>query len=197
MGTIATIGHSTHPIEHFVGLLRMNGVTAVADVRSTPFSRRNPQFNREALQADLGRAGIAYVHLGRELGARSPDPEHYEGGRISYERLAESARFQEGIARVIDGAARHRIALMCAERDPIICHRTILVSRALVRRGVAVEHILADGRIEPHADAMDRLVRELNLDPDDLFVTDDDLHERAYQAQGRRMAPARPDSAAD
>src|SRR5438046_1660654 len=97
---ILTIGHSNHPIERFVDLLRRNGVTAVADVRSSPFSRHNPQFNKEVLQGVLKDAGIAYLYMGKELGGRSTDQTCYEHGRIQYDRVARTETFQGGIERV-------------------------------------------------------------------------------------------------
>src|SRR5437016_2803886 len=107
---VYTIGHSTHPLENLVALLLRHGITAVADVRSAPFSRFNPQFNKDALNRDLNESGIAYVFLGRELGARSDDPACYADGRVQYARLAETELFRRGIDRVVRGAEEHRIA---------------------------------------------------------------------------------------
>jgi uncharacterized protein (DUF488 family) len=193
MSKVRTIGHSTHSIEHFLELLRRYGVNAVADVRSSPFSRYSPQFNREPLKAVLKQAGVAYVFLGKELGARSDDPCHYNAGQVIYERLAMSALFQEGIGRIIAGAQTHRTALMCAERDPITCHRTILVARELVKRGVEVEHILDNGTVETHDEALGRLMQELRIDPNDLFLTRAELWDRAYREQEQRIAYSKPD----
>lgn len=193
MSKVTTIGHSTHSIEHFVSLLQGNNVTAVADVRSSPFSRYNPQFNQGSLKATLKRAGIAYAFLGKELGARSSDPCHYDAGRVVYGRLTTSTLFQEGVSRVLAGASSHRIALMCAERDPITCHRTILVARELAVRGVDIDHILANGTIESHKEALDRLMRELHIDPNDLFAARSDLCQRAYHEQEQRIAYVMPD----
>ena len=115
-----TVGHSNHPIERFLGLLQSHGIAAVADVRSTPYSRFNPQFRREKLQTALAAAGIQYVFLGEELGARSQDPACYDAdGRVSYARLAQTDLFRKGIARLKAGMADHRISLMCAEREPL------------------------------------------------------------------------------
>ena len=156
--TVLTIGHSTHALEAFIALLQRHHVTAVADVRAAPYSRFNPQFNRQPLAAALGERGIEYVFLGRELGGRSGDPSCYENGRIRYARLARTERFGNGIDRVMRGTRRYRIALMCAEKEPLDCHRTLLVARALDERGVDVAHILAGGTLEPHTEAMDRLL---------------------------------------
>lgn len=186
---IYTVGHSNHPIEQFIGLLQPHGITAIADVRSTPYSRFNPQFRREKLQAALASAGIQYVFLGQELGARSEDPAVYDAtGRVSYALLAKTELFRRGIARLKTGMAEHRISIMCAEREPLDCHRTILVSRELVRESVPVTHILADGTLEPHEHAMQRLVAKLKLPKDDLFV---DSIERAQDLQASKMGYTR------
>jgi uncharacterized protein (DUF488 family) len=190
---IYTIGHSKHPIERFVALLQQHGVDALADVRSTPYSRFNPQFNRGKLQASLATAGIRYVFLGEELGARSKDASCYdEEGRVSYAKLAQTAPFRAGIERLLTGMQQHRIAIMCAEREPLDCHRTILVSRELERAGVPVTHILQDGSLEPHRQTMTRLASDLKLASTDLFRTPDELIEDAYERQGSRIAYVRP-----
>lgn len=191
--TLYTIGHSTHPAERFVELLRQHGITALADVRSAPYSRMNPQYNRETLKETLKRAGIAHVFLGEELGARSSDPACYEGGKVRYDRLAHTALFRRGIERVTEGMARFTIALMCAEKEPLSCHRTILVARHFEAAGVRVEHILADGGVETHEHAMWRLVDLLGLPGEDMFRTRAQVIEEAYQAQGARIAYEKKD----
>ncbi len=173
MLTIYTVGHSNHPIERFVGLLTAHEIGAVADVRSRPFSRRNPQFNKDRLAAHLAEHGIAYVFLGRELGARSEDPACYENRKVQYPRLAATASFKGGIDRVLMGAEKYRLALMCAEKEPLDCHRTLLVSRALEQAGVSIVHILADGSLEPQEKTLSRLIDTVGLAKDDMF------HERA------------------
>jgi uncharacterized protein (DUF488 family) len=188
---IYTIGHSKHPIERFTALLQQHGIEALADVRSTPYSRFNPQFNREQLQTALASVGIRYVFLGEELGARSKDPACYEDGRVSYAKLAASAIFRTGIDRLLAGMQEHRIALMCAEREPLDCHRTILVSRELEKAGVPVTHILQDGSLEPHRHALERLAADLKIVGTDLFRSPDELLEQAYEKQGARIAYAK------
>ena len=160
--SVLTIGHSTHSIEAFVELLRQHGVTALVDVRSAPFSRFNPQFNRATLERDLKAQGIKYVFLGRELGARSDDPGCYDGGRVQYARLARTAGFQAGLGRVVEGAKLYRVALMCAEKEPLECHRTLLVARALVARDVAVEHPEIVARLKGLYDETNREVPSLS-----------------------------------
>jgi uncharacterized protein (DUF488 family) len=186
---VFTVGHSNHTLEAFVELLREHRVDALADVRSAPYSRFNPQFNRESFAAALKAGGIAYVYLGRELGGRSGNFDCYDDeGRIVFDRVAATETFQHGLARVVDGAARHRIALMCAEKEPLDCHRTLLVARALDERGVDVAHIHAGGGLERHREAMDRLLGILNLPRDDLYRTREELIATAVSRQAERVA---------
>jgi uncharacterized protein (DUF488 family) len=185
---VLSIGHSTHSTDAFIALLRQHGVTALADVRSAPFSRFNPQFNKETLAHSLKANGIKYVFLGRELGARSEDRSCYENGRVQYARLARTELFHRGLARVMRGAHNHCIALMCAEKEPLECHRTLLVARVLVEHGVAVNHILADGRLETHGDTIARLLAMLGLPREDLFRSRHELIAQALALQEERIA---------
>jgi uncharacterized protein (DUF488 family) len=185
---IFTIGHSTHPLEAFVALLKQHDVTALADVRSAPYSRFNPQFNKDALAQDLKAQGITYVFLGRELGARSEDRSCYENGRVQYGRLAQTELFKQGLERVMQSAGEHRIALMCAEKEPLECHRTLLVAHALDDQGVEVAHILGDGRLESHRGAMERLLAVTGLPLDDLFHSREDLIAQARARQEAKIA---------
>lgn len=187
---VFTIGHSTHSQERFISLLRKHAVAVVCDVRSQPYSRANPQFNREILKQFLHARGIRYVFLGRELGARSEDATCYVNGKVQYDRLAQTELFHRGLHRVETGMKKFRIVLMCAERDPIECHRTILVARYLSKGGVTIRHIHADGSIETHVEAMQRLARQLHLrvDEHDFFQSPADLFEQAYRLQGARIA---------
>lgn len=184
---VMTIGHSNHDDERFLSLLREHGVTAVADVRSSPYSQFSPQFNRERLRSFLTDHGIGYAFLGRELGARSPDPSCYVGGKVQYALIAQTVPFQEGLARVIAGARNEQVVLMCTERDPLDCHRTILIARQLVELGVEVDHIHGDGRLEPHHDAMARLLDRFGLQ-DELFRSHEELVDDALCQQEHRIA---------
>ena|ERR1700733_13799712 len=187
--TIFTIGHSTHSQEYFISLLSRHGITALCDVRSKPYSRVNPQFNREELEKALLARGIAYRFLGKELGARSDDPGCYERGKVQYERLAETELFKHGIKRVLRGMKDgFRIAVMCAEKEPLECHRTILVARHLATLGLGVDHIHADGHLESHDAALSRLARMVNLPEEDMFRSREELLADAYRRQEERIA---------
>jgi uncharacterized protein (DUF488 family) len=193
-GTIYTIGHSNHPLERFISLLKQHGINALCDVRSDPYSRINPQFNREALKEALWKSAITYVFLGKELGARSEDPSCYVHGKVQYACLAKTALFRKGIDFLLERMQSCHLAMMCAEKDPLDCHRTILVSRHLDNLGIAIEHILPDGSLETHGQAVKRLLRQLRIpdECDDLFRTREAIIDDAYETQGDRIAYTAP-----
>ena len=193
-GALYTIGHSTHTAQKMIDLLRLHGITAIADVRSSPYSRRNPQFSRDSFSGLLTACKIAYVFLGRELGARSTDRSCYSQGKVQYDLLARTHLFQAGLDRVIHGMKTHRVALLCAEKDPLTCHRAILVCRHLVTRGVVVRHVLEDGRIENHEEALSRLLGEHGLPERDLFRNRSEMIEQAYSERGDKISYADPRS---
>lgn len=184
---LLTIGHSNHEAGAFLALLARHGVTAVADVRSAPYSRFNPHFNRENLQRALFAVGVAYVYLGRELGARREERECYVAGVARYERIARTPAFADGVERVLRGMGTHRVALMCAEKDPLTCHRTILVARHMRPLVDAIDHIREDGSIETTAALESRLVRMHFPDGRDLFRDGAALTEAAYEMQAEGM----------
>lgn len=186
---IFTIGHSNHPIEHLLNLLEQHQITVLGDVRSTPYSRFNPQFNREQLEISLKERGIGYVYLGDQLGGRSNDQSCYDQGRIRYDRLARKPEFEKGIQRVIKGSENYRIALMCAEKEPLSCHRVLLVGHDLTERGISLKHILSDGSLESHERTMARLLQKFNLGmDDDLFVSHKDREELITEAIANQTA---------
>ena len=187
---VYTIGHSNHPIDKFIGLLRQYGITAVTDVRSAPYSRHYPQFNGESLAASLKRAGIAYVFLGEELGARPEDPACYDNGQVDFGHLAAREQFKRGLDRVITGSDKYRIALMCAEKEPLECHRTILVCRNLKAQGLSIKHILADGTLEDHRDTEVRLLKAVGCERSlfDQGTSGLEMLDRAYAKRGREIA---------
>ncbi len=161
------------------------------DVRSVPYSRRQPQFNRKNLIDSLRTHDIAYVFLGKELGARSDDPECYENGRVKYHLLARTLLFRKGIEWIRNNSKHRNIALMCTEKDPLDCHRAILVARELAGEGSDVAHILADGRVESHGVAMKRLLELEQLGGNsqkDMFLTEEQLMDEAYAARERHIA---------
>lgn len=182
-----TVGHSNHSLEHFLGLLRLHRIQVLVDVRSSPYSARLPQFNREPLKPVLKAAGIRYLFLGEELGARRAERNCYVDGIARYDRIAKTAAFQSGLERVTTGIQKFRSALMCAEKDPLECHRTILVCRHL--RDIAqIQHIRADGSLESHEQAESRLMAEERVPTDDLFTPPEQLLAHAYDQRGGKTA---------
>jgi uncharacterized protein (DUF488 family) len=188
MKKIFTIGHSIHTTEEFIGLLNRHAITAVGDVRSSPYSRFNPQFNRETLQKDLIESRIAYVYLGDCLGPRSDDPACYINGKAAYNLIAKTGLFEQGINRLKKGMEQHTIALMCSEKDPVSCHRMILVCRHLKDHEVQILHILEDGSLETNEAAEKRLMKLLKIPELDLFAGPDELIAQAYEDQGEKIA---------
>jgi uncharacterized protein (DUF488 family) len=194
--SLYTIGHSDHELPRFLELLGLHEITAIADVRSSPYSGRFPQFDREVLAVALRAAGVKYVFLGTELGARRVEPECYIDDQARYELIAKTTSFRFGLRRVVEGMSDHRVALMCAEKDPITCHRAILVCRQLRAAKLAMRHVLADGTIESHAESELRLLKLFGLEEHHLFEDTAALVERAYELQAAKIAYKRQPVAA-
>ena len=190
---VLTIGHSTHSIEEFLDLIAAHSVKAVADVRSAPYSRRQPQFNRDPLRQALEERGIRYVFCGQELGARPEDPMCYdENGRVHYRRLAGTSLFRSGIDFIVQKSRECRISLLCAEKEPLECHRTLLVARELNERGLPVSHIHADGHLETQLEVLARLPAMLKMPETDLYRSQEELIEEACASQEKRIAYVNP-----
>jgi uncharacterized protein (DUF488 family) len=148
-----SIGHSNHSIEKFLQLLKLHDIEALVDVRSVPYSRFSPQFSINALRRSVSEAGYEYVFLGKELGGRPEGREFYdEEGHVRYGRRAEAKEFLVGIDRLAAEARGRRVAMMCSEENPETCHRRLLVARSLEPRGIVVDHIRGDGRLQQEAE---------------------------------------------
>jgi uncharacterized protein (DUF488 family) len=165
-----SVGHSNIPADRFIAMQRAAGVNVIADVRSTPVSRFCPWFSAKNLAPLLAKAGIGYTAYGVELGGRPNDPALYRDGIADFEAIARQASFQAALDRLVAEAARNRLCMMCSEREPLECHRCLLIARALAARGLTVGHILHDGGIEPHAVTEQRLLA-LEGNEENLFVT--------------------------
>lgn len=148
--SIFTIGHSNQTIEDFLKLLHLHKIQILVDIRSEPYSKYVPHFNRKELEQAIKEAGMKYLFLGRELGGRPAGEEFYNSeGYVLYGRLADSPIFLEGISRLEEGLRKNlQIALMCSEEDPEECHRRLLVARVLIRRNIGVRHIRGNGSLE-------------------------------------------------
>jgi len=182
-----TVGHSNRTLDEFLSLLKENDISAVVDVRSSPHSGRNPHFNRQALSKSLQEHDIEYVFMGDELGARRNEAQCYVDGVARYDRIAQTPMFKKGLDRLRRGMETFRIAMLCSEKDPITCHRTILICRHL-KSQISIKHIIATGLVEEHADTELRLLKELGLSLDDLFQTKEEQVAYAYELQGEKIA---------
>lgn len=183
--TLFSIGYATKPLTEFMVQLQSYEVNVVADVRSVPYSAAFHDYHRELLQRALKQQGISYVYLGKELGPRSTNPAHYdETGRVHYDRLQRADNFLHGIERLLTGLDKAlNIALLCAEKDPAFCHRSLLIGHHLARaNALPIQHIGFDGALESQAELEQRLVSLHDLEQD-LFAAADDLAELAYKRQ--------------
>ncbi len=188
--TLFTIGYSGLAIDAFIALLEKHKITALCDVRSMPYSSRNLDFNREPLKKALKSRNIEYVFLGEELGARPTDLSCYVDGKAIYQKIASTTLFKNGLERIKLGMKKNFVlALMCAEKDPMTCHRSILICRHLRRPGIDIRHIIDHETTETQIDLEKRLIAQLKLHPDMFKDTDSNaLIERAYDLQGDRIA---------
>lgn len=147
--TLYTIGHSNAEAEAFVALLQRHAIELLVDTRSQPYSRYTPQFNRETLKASVNSAGIAYAFLGDTLGGRPVGEQFYfPSGKVDYDLLEQADFYQAGLEQLLELAAECRVAFMCSEADYHHCHRYNLITRTLVKRGIAVTHLLHSGETE-------------------------------------------------
>jgi len=184
-----TIGHSNHTISHFIALLKRHKINMVVDVRSLPYSRYCSQFNKNVVSAALQAVNIQYMFLGRKLGARPDVPECYEGGCVDFKWIAGRKEFKDGLQLLLTDIGKYHIVLMCAEKEPLECHRTILICRNLKEHKLCIKHILEDGKIEDHHDTERRLVKMLKIEPT-LFEpekTESDLIEQAYDQRSQNI----------
>jgi uncharacterized protein (DUF488 family) len=185
---LLTIGHSNIPADRFVDLLRGAGVNAIADVRSTPASRRFPWFSAKNLAARLQQDGMLYLPFGEALSGRPRDAGLYRDSVADYEAMAKRPEFCTGLDRLRATAAQHQVCLMCAEREPLDCHRCLLVARALAERGLAIGHILHDGTVAPHAAIEQRLLADYGENGDLFSAGHSDRLAAAYRRRARAVA---------
>ena len=184
---IFTIGYSSFQLDVFFDTLKKYEINAVVDVRSSPYSLYKPEFNRDSIKKSLTSNKIAYVFLGEECGARLNDSKFYINGKVSYDLVAESPVFKGGLERIKKGMETHTIVLMCAEKDPITCHRTILISRKLSPE-LAIKHILGDGSFEYHEQSEQRLLKLFNPDQLDMFNGAKKTLDDAYTLQAEKIS---------
>ena len=154
MKRVYTIGHSNRPVQHLIDRLNRHGIKVLVDVRSRPFSRHNPQFNRHDVSEALRKAGIPYVWLGHSIGGVPDDPELKSYGRPDYAKIRASEGYQKGMDDLVSGleSPLGPVALMCSEQDPAGCHRRRLVGVDLIDRGYELVHVMGDGELATEHD---------------------------------------------
>lgn len=183
-----TIGHSALPIDEFTGLLTNAGVKIVCDVRSSPFSRFAPQFNSQPLERKLAQAAISYKFLGKALGGRIDISSCYVNGRIDYSLVEKTGLFKNGVAELLRIAQDAPTAIMCSEKDPLNCHRYLLISKHLRSNNITISHILHSGKVEENSETESRLFRETKVQNADLFEDSSTLLEKAYRVQSEKVS---------
>ncbi len=183
---IYTIGYSAFDINEFISTLKTYGVTAVSDVRSSPYSKFKPEYNKEYLSKKLKENNIQYVFLGDYLGARFKEKTVYINGTVNFELASKLDSFKIGTQRLVEGSKKYTIVLLCAEKDPIECHRSILIAKNISDM-FSVFHIHADSSIESHKQLENRLEKRFGFDQ--AFLLGDTL-KRAYDKQANKIAYA-------
>ncbi len=183
MKEIFTIGHSSHNIEVFLGLLNRHDVNCIADVRSMPYSKYTSQYNKEGLARILKSNGILYIFLGKELGARQEDKSLYTPeGYLDFEKVSKTEIFQASIERLKTGIDKgFKVALMCSEKDPIDCHRNIMVAREFRKDSYGVSNILDDGNLQSQ-DIIEKRLLDMYF-PDRMQPTLFDTIEKKSEAE--------------
>ena len=187
---VFTIGHSTHDIDDFIGLLKKHKVDCLIDVRSQPYSRIAPQFNKDRLSSGLKSHEILYAHFEKEFGARHTKPSLLnEDNKVDFDKVREGTEFKQGIQRL--GKALdlgYTIALMCSEAEPFDCHRFSMISYQLIRENLEVSHILRDGSLKENSDLEKELLGQYNKKLNPLFDTEEQQIEKAYRLRGKDIA---------
>ena len=155
-----TIGYGDYPIDRFIDSVRSAGIDTIIDVRSTPYSRFNPQFNRENLEKSLKESAIGYRFMGDRLGGRYTNPGLlFPDGTVNYRKVQETELFKEGISQLLAVISSGKtIALMCAEKEPERCHRFALISPVLQSKEIFVVHVRPEMKLQANEDLDRELV---------------------------------------
>lgn len=193
MELLYTIGCSTLPLDDFIRNLKSNGINVVADVRSVPYSRTTPQFNRELLKERLKKERIIYGDFSKEFGARRKEFNAYENSQVSFEKTKKLSEFMKGIRRIQNGLDMgYSIALMCTEKNPLECHRFSLVSRGIFEKtGIQTVHILADGSFVSTKQLEKEAIEKFGLQ-EDLFSDGTERLKDVYELLNKKIGYVLP-----
>jgi uncharacterized protein (DUF488 family) len=184
---VFTIGYAGLSKEGICKILHQHGIQAIADVRSSPYSKTFPDFGKDQMPKWLQENGVRYVYLGIELGPRSNSDKHYKEGQVQFDILSQTEAFQTGIRRLKNGSEKMRIAIMCAENDPMTCHRSLLVAEFGQEEGLRFSHILKNGSVETHEEMLKRAMKTLGIAPD-MFLSEDACLKIAHQQLCKKYA---------
>ena len=193
MKEIYTIGYSSFKIEDFIQTLKRNNITCVIDVRSNPFSEYFQDYNKDILEKKLKKENIMYRNYKKEFGARQEDPSFYPKGYLDFDLFTKSEQFNEGLLKIAKGIEMgFSFVLMCAEKDPITCHRNIMVAKAFKERGYNIKHILFDGSIESQDDIEKRMIKEYFPERNQMALfdenkSDEDLIKASYNKKNEEI----------
>jgi len=145
---IFTIGHSNHLFSSFLQLLQANKINLLVDVRTSPYSKYSPHFNKKPLEEALEEAKIDYVYLGKKIGGKPRDQKFYHEDKLVYHLLEKDDKYQEGLKELIKLSDGNHVAIMCSEENPYHCHRHHLISQSLLKKGFNITHLRGDGKLE-------------------------------------------------
>lgn len=193
MKEIYTIGYSSFKIEDFIQILKRNNITCVIDVRSNPFSEYFQDYNKDILEKKLKKENIMYRNYKKEFGARQEEPSFYPKGYLDFDLFTKSEQFNEGVLKIAKGIEMgFSFVLMCAEKDPITCHRNIMVAKAFKERGYNIKHILFDGSIESQDDIEKRMIKEYFPERNQMALfdenkSDEDLIKASYNKKNEEI----------
>lgn len=158
--TLFSIGHGNKSIEEFIEELRSFDIAYLVDVRTSPYSKWNPQFNQSALQNALTNLGVRYIYMGDVLGGLPNDSSCYTNGRIDYTKMARKETFKLGLERlIVANQKKIRLAVMCSESEPEMCHRSKLIGQELIKRNISLQHIVEINKAVSQIDVINILTK--------------------------------------
>ena len=171
---IYTRGHSNYTLERLIDMLEYYNINCVVDIRGTPYSKYNIQFDKEAIRYTLTNAGFVYIYMGKELAAKRIRKNSYNNeGYSNFEEVIKEEEFKRGVERLKNGCEKgYKIILLGAMQDPIRCHRSILVGRELVKNDFDVKHILDDYSIVTQDDIEEMLLNKYFSNRNQITIED-------------------------
>lgn len=192
---IYTIGYASKSLDDLIELIQVKGIATVVDVRSVPYSKRYSEFNKESLGNKCAKRNVRYIYLGHLLGARQTDQNLlFPDGKVDFNLLAKSENYSQGIDQIIHlNETVAPICLLCAEKDPYKCHRSILLGRVLANKGYKLEHYVSDNVSFSQNDIEDRLLKEYAPDymQSTLFapsISREEALEKVYKIRNKEIS---------